>query len=143
MTGLYPEDRLEIEGLLTEFAWRVDHGEGGAVGDLFTEDGVVATPMFEFKGRAEIARRFAERAQAAGRVSRHVWTNPRMTPLSDNRARVQSIVQTYVGHGETPTVPEDLMVGDSLDVVEKGADGRWRFVERRLVVAFTKGGRKS
>jgi len=133
-----PEDRIAIENLLTEFGWLVDHGRAGEVADLFTEQAVLATPMFTLSGSEAIAKQFSKRAKDDTRISRHIWTNLRLTALAEDRVKAEMIVQTYVATGKPPAKTDGLVVGDSLDIVEK-QDGVWRFSERRLVVAF-KGG---
>jgi len=131
-------DRLAIEDLLNEFAWRVDHGRAATVSELFTEDGAITTPMFSVKGRAEIEAHFARRDADGSKVSRHQWSNLRITTLGSDRARVEVIVQTHLGtrSGTGPVQPDHVVVGDSIDIVQRGADGSWRFAERRLAIAF-------
>jgi uncharacterized protein (TIGR02246 family) len=129
-------DRLAIADLLTEFGWRVDHGKADTVADLFVEDGSVSTPKFELQGRDAIDKHFSARARDDDRVTRHVWTNLKLTALDGHRIKAETAMQTYVCHGNTPDAARELVVGDSIDIVEKDADGRWRFVERRLVVAL-------
>lgn len=139
MGDILLEDRLAVQDLLTEFAWRVDHGAADRVADLFTEDAVIETPMFKLDGRAAIAKQFGERAKDTSRVSRHIWTNLRLTRQDDGSLLAQSGAQTYMANGDAPLAPADRVVGDSIDVVVKDADGVWRFASRRLVIAF-KGG---
>lgn len=131
--------RAEIESLLTEFCWRVDHGEAASVAELFIEHGRVITPMFTLEGRAQIAAHFLKRDGDKTILSRHQWSNLRLTPESPTRVRADMIVQTHLGQQGPPVAPLGLMIGDSLDVVEKGSDDVWRFVERRLHVAFRDG----
>ncbi|MBL8630401.1 MAG: nuclear transport factor 2 family protein [Rhodospirillaceae bacterium] len=131
--------RAAIESLLTEFCWRVDHGQAATVAELFIEQGRVITPMFTLEGRAQIAAHFLKRDADKTILSRHQWSNLRLTPDGATRVRADMIVQTHLGQQGPPAAPLGLMIGDSLDVVEKGGDGVWRFVERRLHVAFRDG----
>lgn len=132
--------RAELEALLTEFAWRVDHGLAGTVHELFTEDGSIRAPGLALGGRGEIAEQFAARAADTHRVSRHLWSNPRFERLDRTAVRVTTAVQTFIHRledGEAlPAAAYTLLAGDSIDVMEAGADGRWRFRSRELVVAF-------
>lgn len=130
------QDRISIEAILTEFGWLVDHGKADQVADLFTEKGVIKTPMFTLNGKEEIARQFGERAKDTSRLSRHIWTNLRLKKIDDNQIRAQMAVQTYVANGEPPMKPDSLVVGDSLDLLELCDDGVWRFQERQLVIVF-------
>ena len=132
--------RRAIEDLLTEFAWRADHGRADIVHELFTEDGSIRGPGLDMRGRAEIAARFAERAADPQRVSRHAWSNPRFERLDDDAVRVVTIVQTSIHRLEPgqslPAEACTFVVGDSDDVVVRGPDGQWRFRSRELGVAF-------
>lgn len=139
MNNISLQDHMAIADLLSEFSWRVDHGEADRVVELFVEDGTITTPMFTLTGRDEIARQFGERAKDKDRLSRHFWSNLRLQPLADGRVQAQTAVQTYIGTGPAPTAPENLVVGDSIDIVEKDEGGVWHFAERRLVVAFMGG----
>jgi len=141
-SGLSAEERFAIQDLLTEFGLRVDHGRAATVSELFVEDGVLATPMHTLEGRRQIEAHFARRDAPGTVVSRHQWSNLKLTVLGDDRVRAEMIVHTHLGTrgaggGEGgPIRPDHVMVGDSLDVVERQSDGSWRFVERRLQVAF-------
>ena len=130
------EDRCAIEKLLSDFCWLVDHGEADKVTDLFIEQGKIITPMFILTGKDEISHQFEERQKDKNRVSRHSWSNLRVENLNHGRVRVMTGVQTYMANGEMPIVPQNFIIGDSIDVVIKGDDGIWLFEERRLVVAF-------
>lgn len=128
-------DRLAIADLLTEFGWRVDHGKADTVAELFMEDGFISTPRFELRGRDAIDKHFRARAGGDERITRHVWTNLKLTRMDKQKVKAETIVQTYVAHGNTPDAARELVVGDSIDIVERDTDGHWRFAERRLVVA--------
>jgi uncharacterized protein (TIGR02246 family) len=137
-SGLSAEDRFAIADLITEFGRRVDHGEAESVAELFVEDGALVTPMFHLKGRQQIAEHFARRNASGDIVSRHQWSNLKLTPTEDGRVLAEMIVQTHLGKQRAagPVQPDHMMVGDSIDVVVRDEAGAWRFVERRLVVAF-------
>lgn len=130
----------QLHALLSEFAWRVDHGMADRVHELFTLDGEIAAPGLSLKGRDEIARVFGERAKNDRRVSRHLWTNPRYERLGERTVRVITAVQTFMhvlAEGEAlPAPARSFVVGDSTDVMEQGTDGRWRFRSRELLVVF-------
>lgn len=132
------QDRMAIEDLLSEFSWRVDHGCAASVAELFVEHGVITTPSFSLRGREQIAAHFARR-DAGTVLSRHQWSNLRLRSLGAGRAQAAVIVQTHLGTRteSAPSPPERCVVGDSIEVLEKGADGVWRFAERRLDVVFS------
>jgi hypothetical protein len=134
------QTQRELEALLTEFAYRADHGLAATVHELFIEDASIRGPGLAMQGRAEIAARFAERGRDSARVSRHLWSNPRFERLGKDACRVVTAVQTFIhrlAEGEAlPATACTLVVGDSIDVIESCDDGRWRFRSRELVVAF-------
>ena len=134
-----PDDVRAIESLLTEFCWRVDHGQAATVAELFVDTGRVITPMFTLDGRSQIEAHFKKRDGDKTILSRHQWSNLRLTAENETRVRADMIVQTHLGVVGAPTSPTGQMIGDSLDIVEKEGDGAWRFVERRLHVAFRDG----
>lgn len=126
--------RDAIGELLTEFAWRVDNGAGATVAALFTEDATIETPHFSLKGRAEIDRWFTERSARGDRLSRHYWTNLRLTPDGDGYL-AEANVMTAVGAPPAPQQGAALVLGHSTDQVVRVQDG-WRFRSRRLTVTF-------
>ncbi|MCB2107133.1 MAG: nuclear transport factor 2 family protein [Rhodobacteraceae bacterium] len=130
------EDRIAVEDLLTEFCWRVDHARAETVAELFIADGKIVTPMFTAHGRDQIAEHFRNRDRQGDILSRHQWMNLRLEPVSPTRLKAEMVVQTYLAKGAPPSSTPGLMVGDSLDVFEKGSDGVWRFAERQLRVIF-------
>lgn len=134
---LEPADRFAIQDLLTEFGWRVDHGHAPTVAELFVEDGTIVTPMFTLRGREQIAAHFTKRDSGGNVVSRHQWSNLRLAPLENGDVSAVMIVHTQLGTRSVngPTQPDHSMVGDSIDVLRRTVEG-WRFVERRLDVAF-------
>jgi hypothetical protein len=143
MTGTGSVDaqtQRELEALLTEFAFRADHGLAATVHELFVEDGSIRGPGLKMQGRGEIAEQFAGRARDTVRVSRHLWSNPRFEKLDERSWRVTTAVQTFIHRqADDETLPAaacTLVVGDSVDVIESCDDGRWRFRSRELVVMF-------
>ena len=132
--------RHALEALMTEFAHRVDRGLGDQVHELFTEDATITGPGLAMHSRGEIAAQFQARARDSARVSRHLWSNPCFERVDDRHVRVITVVQTYIhrlGEGEElPAGAHSLIVGDSIDVMRRCDDGRWRFASRHLNVLF-------
>jgi ketosteroid isomerase-like protein len=125
--------RYELESLLTEFAWRVDHGEAVRVAELFTENGRIVTPMFTAEGREAIAAHFRA---CGGRRTRHLWSNFRVEAVDGGGVRAVVCVVTFLRQDDEAGPAQAYMVGDSYERFERDAAGAWRFAERRLVVAF-------
>lgn len=124
-----------IGALLTEFCWRVDHGEGRRVADLFTQDGSVTSPHFHEVGREEIGALYQSRADAGGRLTRHFWSNLRVTPAGEGRFGATSYTMTAVGAPPAPVTGGDLVLAIASDVIAF-EDGRPLFASRSLAVSF-------
>lgn len=124
-----------VSALITEFCWRVDGGEGDRVAELFTDDAVLSTPHFQLSGRKEIDDWFKVRADPSSRLSRHFWTNLRITSQPDGRYDVQAYAMTVVGSPPAPVAGASVAIGVSHDVVVL-VGGRPLFASRRLDVTF-------
>ena len=53
--------RAEIDAVLADWAYHLDHGELDELAELFTEDALFVTGALELRGRAEIKNRYPER----------------------------------------------------------------------------------
>jgi len=128
--------QTSIETLLTEFCWRVDNWEGERIAELFTADATIDTPHFNLAGREQIHDWFAARANKAGnRLSRHFWTNLRITSEGNNRYLAQANAMTLVGTQPTPCLSTRIAAGMSTDRIVVD-DGKVLFASRTLSVAF-------
>jgi len=127
-----PEDRAAIEGLLTEFYWRLDHPDTGTVADLFTDGATLITPRFELSGRAQIAKWFAERTGGGPRITRHSWSNLRLTHLRQDSVSAEAHLMTAAASGNAI----EVLVGDTTDLLVRETAAGWRFSSRRLTIAM-------
>jgi SnoaL-like domain len=134
MTELAPAERISIETLLTEFAWRLDHR--GDVGELFMPDARLVAPAIgmELHGRDAIVRHFAD--QPASWVTAHCWCNLRVLDCNADRVRFSTTQLTALRLPTDAATAKHLMLGESTDVAARDDSGTWRFVERRLDVVF-------
>ena len=130
-----PAMHAAIGVLITEFCWRVDGGEGDRVAELFTDDATLATPRFTLAGRAQIHDWFRVRADPSKRLSRHFWTNLRITASGDDLYTVHAYAMTVVGTPPAPAAGADVAIGVSTDVVSI-RDGQPLFVSRSLDLSF-------
>src|SRR2546430_475141 len=76
-----------------EYAYLLDHGAGGAVADLFTEDGEWHAPGTDLIGREEIRRFFDERPPEW--LTRHICTNPMVDVTGVDEATGITYVTVY------------------------------------------------
>ena len=125
-----------IDRLVTEHAWLIDHGQAARVAALYTDDARVLGIGPDKIGMAAIQAWADERAAMTGRRSRHVQSGLRLVPVSEEECRGSLVLTLYRhdGPGKADTAP--LLVADYDDVYRRGADGAWRFAERRLSVIF-------
>lgn len=124
-----------IGTLITEFCSRVDGGSGDRVAELFTDDATLSTPHFTLTGRQQIHDWFSVRADPTKRLSRHFWTNLRVTAQGGDRYVAEAYAMTVVGVPPAPAAGADVAIGVSSDVVTF-ADGRALFVSRTLDLTF-------
>ena len=75
--------RTEIDALLADWAWHLDHGDYDAVAELFTEDALFITGAVELRGRAAIKNRYTERVVA--RSTRHTYSGLLVSPSGDDQ----------------------------------------------------------
>ena len=81
MTGYHPVLlRAEIDAVLADWAWHLDHGDYAAVAALFTQDALFVTGAVELRGRPAIENRYTERV--AARSTRHTYSGLRVSPLA-------------------------------------------------------------
>ena len=74
--------RAEIDAVLADWAWHLDHGDYAAVAGLFTEDALFVTGAVELRGRSAIENRYTERKVA--RSTRHTYSGLRVSPVPGN-----------------------------------------------------------
>jgi ketosteroid isomerase-like protein len=130
-----PIPRDDIEALVAEIAWCLDHGQADRVPHLFTDAGVFASPLATLSGRAELVAGFGARARQT-HTTRHVHANLRLVADGPERLRGTTILTVYRADGPEPGPARPFMVGDCDDVYERGADGCWRVAERRIAPTF-------
>ena len=82
------------------------------------------------------------RAAMRERTSRHVCTNLRLLPVSDDEVHGTVILTIYRHDGPDPGDARPFMVGDYDDIYRRGPDGTWRFARRRVVQVRLTGSRR-
>ena len=126
--------RVAIEALLSELAYRLDHGRADDAGELFTDDATFAAPVVTLRGAAELAAGFGMRARQT-HVTRHVHSNLRLQ-LEDDRAVGTAVLTVYRDEITGSAATRPFLVADCHDVYVLGADNRWRFAERTIAPVF-------
>jgi ketosteroid isomerase-like protein len=127
--------RAEIDAVLADWAYHLDHGELDPLAELFTEDALFVSGAAEFRGRAAIKGRYTERTGA--RTTRHVYSGLRVRVVAEGTVRAWS---TWINYAANAPAPVDevgvYLVADFDDVLTWCADGRWRLSERRIIPVF-------
>lgn len=130
--------RAEVEALLHEYYYLIDHGEAESVQHMFTPDAVLRIVSREpLRGRAAIAEHYANRSKAL--VTRHVTSNLRVRHLGPDHVEALRVITYYRGlttdgPGPYPATPA---VVEYTEELVRGDDGRWRFTSRKSIPLFT------
>ena len=150
MTGIAPAPwstallRAEIDAVLADWAWHLDHGDYDAVVALFTENALFITGAVELRGRSAIKSRYTERVVV--RSTRHTYSGLRVSPVTagsgraDGRPASVRARSTWVNFAANAPAPVDdvgvYLVADFDDVLTWCEDERWRISERRIIPVF-------
>jgi ketosteroid isomerase-like protein len=139
--------RAEIDAVLADWAYHLDHLELDALAGLFTDDALFVTGALELRGRAGIKNRYRERT--AVRSTRHTYSGLRVTAIAGapdaapggagRPARVRAR-STWVNYAANAPAPLDdvgvYLVADFDDILTWCQDQRWRISERRIIPVF-------
>jgi hypothetical protein len=143
MEAMNPLSEIEVliieracERLVLDFVDRSDRQDYEGLAGLFASDAVLVRPNGEsLAGPAAILKSYQSRP--AGRITRHICTNIRVTVISPERARGISYAVVYSASANEP--PESHfgvkaearhMVGEFEDEFVRTPQG-WRFANRR------------
>jgi hypothetical protein len=127
--------RLDIDALNIEFTYQLDGGHPELLADFFTEDASLGIAGGERAvGRAEIAKRYA--ARPAGRTTRHVTSNLRLTFESQTRVAGTRTLTYYAADGNQSKAGSPMGVADYSEVYECDPDGVWRYASRTVTPVF-------
>ena len=122
--------------LITRYTHLVDEGHASEVADLFTAEGVWASPEARLEGRDAIRAAFLRREQSRRR-SRHVCTNVAIDVTDEDNAAGLCYLTLFRTDAEaTPargTAPD--LIGVYRDHFVRTEDG-WRFASRLTEVSF-------
>lgn len=123
------EDRMEILDLAARYSHASDHGDGAALAETFTEDGIFEGAGEPRQGRA--AHLAATNALgASGLVIRHFTSNPVIEGDGDAATMLLYVEVKNLADPSTP-----MLVGRYHDELRR-VDGRWRFARRRVEVDY-------
>jgi uncharacterized protein (TIGR02246 family) len=114
------------ERLVLDFAYYSDHQEYESLSKLFAADGIMKRPNGDpIVGREAILQ--AYRARPAGRMTRHVCSNIRITVESPDRARGFTYAVVFSATGDEKA---EERIGEFEDQFVRRDEG-WRFASRQ------------
>ena len=127
--------RAEIEALVVEHAYLLDHHQSDKLAELYTEDGKMHGIGPTQQGRAALLEYGKKRAQMKQRTARHVISNLRLVEDGPDRIRGSLVITLFRFDGDKMGTADPVAVADANDVYVK-KNGRWRIAERKLSLAF-------
>ena len=124
------EDRFAINDLVVTYATLLDDAQWDALGQLFTEDGVFASPNSTTTGRAAIVENFKVK-HAPFPVT---WHDPHGIAVEfddDDHAR-----GTVIGYAELANADDTVVTSIRYQDDYRREDGRWRFARRHVLSLY-------
>ncbi|KQU07151.1 hypothetical protein ASG56_06315 [Rhodococcus sp. Leaf7] len=129
--------RSEIDALVAEFAYRIDHEGGHTVHELFTADGTYDLSGWAITGHEQIKRFYDDRRNSGPRTSRHLFTGLRLDPTFTAETVTGNCVLTLHAHAGVAPLPLDpVMIADYADTYRRDGNGQWLFHHRRVTPIF-------
>jgi len=128
--------RLALEDLNAAFTQHLDHGDIGALVDLFTADAVYTNGPRRSEGRDEIEALFRKRVAGGPRTSRHLYSGLRLTIDSASEASGISVCLSFAADGVPPLPARPFLVADFVDRYRCDTDGSWRIASRHIERVF-------
>lgn len=132
-------DHVEISRVVTEHAWRVDHGRADTVHELYVDEGELIVPPTPLRGRPAIYE-WGQRlmADSRWRTIRQVCSNMRFIADGLYSAEGTTVTTVFMVAERSATTTIPWMVGEYHDRFVRTHDG-WKLVSRRWVELFTRG----
>lgn len=130
-------DHIELARLVTEFAWRVDNGSAGTLGELVTDDAVIDLAGAPIRGRQAVAEWGRQLETPPWNTIRHVVGNPRFVYDGPDAAIGTTLLIVFMdADGMKSSVPWN--VGEDHDRFVRTEQG-WRLAARTWVELFARG----
>jgi hypothetical protein len=124
------EDRFEISDLLVRYAVLLDDCRFDAVGDLFTADGVFASPNSTTTGRSDIIANFKTK-HAPFVMTLHDPHSSFATFTDEDHAK-----GTVIGYAELANAETTIVTFIRYQDDYRREDGAWRFASRNVLSVY-------
>ena len=130
--GVDPIIRTEIEQLISELLYRLDHDQADTTWQLYTEDAETVGPLGPMTGRDAVREWGAKCVQQTDIVGRHFIGGIRLAW----RGEVLTGTVAYLTFRDSADdVLKPASVGEFREEYRK-VDGRWLFARREIVPVF-------
>jgi ketosteroid isomerase-like protein len=124
------EDKIIIQELIAKYNIALDNKNIDDWTNTWTDDGVWSTPFGEAKGKTELKNMINQVTNEFASGKRHLSTNIIIEDAPDN----MTIAKSYLIVTEAKKTPEIVASGAYIDTLKKDANGKWKFVQRRLEI---------
>jgi SnoaL-like domain len=126
--------RLEIEQLLAEWAWLIDHGRAEEAAGLYANDAEQTIAGVTVTGIEAIREGLRRRAAMTNRTSRHVVSNLKLSGITASTLEAAWVLTLYrsdvAARPPTPTLVGDVRDNFRLE------SGQWKICSRQVVPIF-------
>ena len=124
------DDKIIIQELIAKHNITLDNKNIDECTDTWTDDGVWSTPFGEAKGKTELKNMINQVTNEFASGKRHLSTNIIIEDAPNNTASANS----YLIVTEAKKTPEVVASGTYIDTLKKDANGKWKFLQRRLEI---------
>ena len=121
-------DKIFIQELIAKHNIDLDNKNIEGWTNTWTDDGVWITTFGEAKGKTELKNMITQVTNEFASGKRHLSTNIIIESAPNNMANAQS----YLIVTEAKRTPEVVASGTYSDTLKKDANGKWKFVQRKL-----------
>ena len=130
---------VELHALEAEYWYEVDHNYGRSAPAFYEPDGSFIIGDTVLQGRDAIAGFYRRREERGDRTARHLITNPRLTVVSADHARFETVMSLFADDG-VPVLESKpaIMIADVITEYVRAA-GSWSVRSRALLPVFEGG----
>ena len=132
MHSVTHEIRTEIEQLVSEFLWRLDHGHADQLHLLYAKDGISVGPMGIMEGREAIKAWGDRRVKIKAGIVRHFSGGTRLA-FEDGILCGTTYYMTFRDSQPNPLMPAS--VGEFREQYVQ-VEGKWLIQRREIVPVF-------
>jgi ketosteroid isomerase-like protein len=127
-TIITADDKIIIQELIAKHNLALDNKNTDEWTNTWTDDGIWSTPFGEAKGKTELKNMINQVTNEFASGKRHLSTNIIIEDAPNNTASAQS----YLIVTEAKKTPEVVASGTYIDTLKKDANGKWKFLQRKL-----------